>query len=424
MAKLTDLGIKKLIRAGERFAGLSDDDCKGLCLCWPEKYAAPFWRFRYKMDGKAKALGIGGYETVGLADARRTAKEMRARAMLGYDPALEKQERKTANKAKEDALKGLRTVAELTEEYIKRNVDAKLKRPENVRKRLEIHVMRSSIGGMYAEHVKPLHIDGLIQGIVRQGKNRLANDLLRSLKRIFDYGVTRHYLAYNPASAFRSQDAGGKEASRERALSLEEIGRLFAAMEAAPHFAKENAMAVRLLLLLGVRKMELLAAAWDEFDLGAGAWNIPALRSKNERAVRVPLSAAAVELFLSLKVLACNSGFVFPRRAGTDGRDRHMAQATLNLALYGLKHGIEEPFTVHDFRRTVRTQLAALNIPPHIAERCLNHKIAGVAGVYDRYDYFEERKAVLGQWAGVLSGLEDAGKVVPIRKPKPRGAAS
>ena len=424
MAKLTDLGIKKLIRGGERFAGMSDEDCKGLYLCWPEKYAAPFWRFRYKMDGKAKALGLGGYETVGLAEARKTAREMRARVLLGYDPALEKQERKTANKAREEELKSLRTVAELTEEYIKRNVDAKLKRPENIRQRLEKHVKQSSIGGLYVEQVKPLHIDGLIQGIVQQGKMRLANDLLRSLKRIFGYGVTRHYLSYNPASAFRSQDAGGKELSRERALSLEEIGLLLAAMKDAPHFAQENEMAVRLLLLLGVRKMELLAATWDEFDLDAGVWNIPALRSKNERAVRVPLHTAAVELFQVLKVLACGSGFVFPRRAGTDGRDRYMAESTLNTALYGLKHGIEEGFTVHDFRRTVRTQLAALNIPPHIAERCLNHKIAGVAGVYDRYDYFDERKAALGQWAAVLAGVEDAGKVVPLRKPTSWGAAA
>lgn len=164
MAKLTDLTIRKLIQAGERFAGLSDDDCTGLYLCWPEKYAAPFWRFRYKLDGRAKALGLGGYETVSLAEARKTAKTMRARVALGYDPALEKQERKTANKAKEEALKNLRTVAELTEEFITRNVDDKLKRPDIIRQRLEKHVKQSAIAGLYVEQVKPLHIDELIQG--------------------------------------------------------------------------------------------------------------------------------------------------------------------------------------------------------------------------------------------------------------------
>lgn len=422
MAKFTDLGIRKLVQAGERFAGLSDDECTGLYLCWPEKYAAPFWRFRYMLNGKARAMSLGGYGTVGLADARKTAKAMRARVMLGHDPLLEKQERKTANKAKEEALKNLRTVAELTEEFIRRNVDDKLKRPENIRQRLEVHVKQSPIAGLYVEQVKPMHVDELIQGIVREGKKRLANDILRWLKRIFNYGIVRHYLAYNPASAFRSQDAGGKEKARERALSLEEIGGLFEAIKETPHLAEENAIAVRLLLLLGVRKMELLGAKWEEFDLGAGVWNLPAFRSKTETALRIPLAPSAVELFRRLQARACGSAYVFPRRGGHDGRDRHMAESTLNTALYGVRHGLEA-FTVHDLRRTVRTRLAELNIPTHIAERCLNHKVPGVAGVYDRYDYFEERKAALEQWALVLAGLDGAGKVVPIRTPKARGAA-
>lgn len=172
---------------------------------------------------------------------------------------------------------------------------------------------------------------------------------------------------------------------------------------------------MRLLLSLGVRKMELLGAKWAEFDLGAGVWNLPALRSKNALAVRIPLPPAAVERLQRLETLACGSAYLFPRRAFRDSKDSHMAQATLNQALHTLNHGLEG-FTVHDFRRTVRIQLAALDIPPHIAERCLNHKITGVAGVYDRYDYLEERKAALAQWALVLAGLDNPGKVVPIRK--------
>jgi hypothetical protein len=50
-----------------------------------------------------------------------------------------------------------------------------------------------------------------------------------------------------------------------------------------------------------------------------------------------------------------------------------------------------EYFTVYDLRRTNRSLLASLSVPPHIAERCLNHKLKGVEGIYDRYDYFEER---------------------------------
>lgn len=410
--KLTDLAIRKLIQSGERFSGISDGFCKGLYLCWPKHYAVPFWRFRYKVKGKSRALGLGQFGSVNLAEARKIARELRARIQLGFDPALEKRERRAETLAKEQALQLQRTVAELTEEFMVRHVDGRLKRPVLVRQRLAKHIQQSSIGRLPVEGVKPLHIDGLIQGVVKQGKHCLANDLLRSLKRIFDFGVTRHYLLHNPAAAFHAQDAGGQAVARERALSLDEIAVLLGKIKSARNFAPENALAVRLLLLLGVRKMELLGAKWEEFDLDAGVWNLPAARSKTASATRLPLSGAAVEHFRALNELACNSRFVFPRRIGA-GDARHMAESTLNLALYGLKTGLE-PFTVHDLRRTVRTQLGALKIPPHICERCLNHKIGGVQGVYDRYDYWDERKSALEAWAAVLAGLESDRKVTPI----------
>ena len=328
---------------------------------------------------------------------------------------LEKRELKEANAAKEEARRNMRTVAELAGEFLARLVDGKLKRPAMVRQRVEKHISQSPIGGMPVDQVAPLHIDGLLQGIVQRGHKRLANDVLGWLKRIFDYAVVRHFVAHNPAAAFRAGDAGGKAVARERALGLDEVAALLAAMGEARRFAPENGMAVRLLLLLGVRKMELLGARWEEFDLDAGVWTLPAARSKTAAAIRIPLCPSAVSLLRPLRALAGTSRFVFPRRAGKG--DWHMGESTLNVALYGVEAGIE-PFTVHDLRRTVRTQLGALRIPPHICERCLNHRVGGVEGVYDRYDYFEERREALGAWANVLAGLESGGKVVPIGRAK------
>jgi integrase len=421
MGKLTDLEIRKRIEAGTAFESISDGD--GLYLCWPKgadgkpRYAKPIWRFRYKIGGKPRIMNIGAYGKPGLAEARKTVKELRARVALGFDPATEKQERKADGKAKAEALRNIRTVGQLVDEFFARYVDGKLKRPEMIRQRLDIHIKKSAIGGLPVDQVKPLHVDELLTGIVDTGKLRLANDILRWTKRIFDFGVTRHYLESNPAAAFRTSDAGGKEKSRERALTLVEIGILFGAMKDSASFSRENELAVRLLLVLGVRKMELLAAPWSEFDLDGAVWHLPAVRAKNEKDIRIPLPAVAVEMLRELHTLACGSGFVFPRRGGLGGRDKPMAASTLNIALDALPHGLE-PFTIHDFRRTVRTQLAALNIPPHICERCLNHKIPGVAGVYDRFDYFEERKAALNAWAAVVADLENGSKVVPIRKKK------
>lgn len=98
MAKLTDLKIKTLIAAGAPFEGMSDGD--GLYLYWPKgangkpRYSKPIWKFRYKIGGKARYLNLGSYGAPGLAGARKIVKELRARVALGFDPALEKQERK------------------------------------------------------------------------------------------------------------------------------------------------------------------------------------------------------------------------------------------------------------------------------------------------------------------------------------------
>ncbi|EJG4187814.1 site-specific integrase, partial [Salmonella enterica] len=77
-------------------------------------------------------------------------------------------------------------------------------------------------------------------------------------------------------------------------------------------------------------------------------------------------------------------------------------------------------FTIHDFRRTARTHLAALGIDPIVAERCLNHRIRGVEGIYNRHQYFDERKAALSQWADLLVALErgEDYNVTPIKKTK------
>jgi integrase len=94
----------------------------------------------------------------------------------------------------------------------------------------------------------------------------------------------------------------------------------------------------------------------------------------------------------------------------------HVCESTLGVAMGKVKHGLPH-FTVHDFRRTARTHLAALGVEPHVAERCLSHKLKGVEGVYNRHDYFEERQRALEAWGQLLLKLEHQGP--HSKKPAP-----
>jgi len=414
MAKLSDLEIRNWIKSKEHFDMRGDGN--GLYLCYRKDYATPIWRFRYRFVGRSRIMNIGSYLNLSLADARKMAKGLRARVAMGYDVAGEKQERKREAIAEIEAEKNAYTMAHLADEFFQNRVLGNWKHPNIVRARIEKDI-KPAIGHLAVEAVTPRHIDDLLKSIVKRGAPTMANDVLRWLKRIFNQAIKMHIITNNPALAFDVGDAGGKERPRDRKLSRDEIAKLFAAMKTAKGFSIENDISIKLLLALAVRKGELIGARWVEFDLDAGVWNLPAARTKTGAAVSIPLSDAVVDWFKKLKRLSCASDYVLPARKMQDRMIPHIAESTLGVALAKVDHGLE-PFTIHDMRRTAKTLIASLGVQPHISERCLNHKIKGVEGIYDGYDYFDERKKALNALSDLLVQLENGamGKVIPINR--------
>lgn len=405
MGNLSDVQIRNWIRTGERFQGKADGD--GLYLRFRATDASPSWLFRYRFAGKQRQMLMGSYRALSLADARKEAKRLAAQVALGQDVAGEKQARKAAAVARIEHDARAMTVAQLADEYFERMILGRWKHPNIVRSRIEKDI-KPAIGRMKVEDVRPLDIDAILQNVVRRGAPTVANDVLRWLRRMFNYAIKRHLCESNPAGAYDLGDAGGKEEARDRALSREELVTFFKAMRKAKGFSVENALAVKLLLLLAVRKQELTAARWDEFDLDASVWNLPAERTKTGAAIAIPLPSVAVGWLRDLERIACGSPYVFPARKMQERMLPHIHENTLNVALAKVAHGLEH-FTIHDLRRTARTQLGMLGIPPHVAEKVLNHKVKGVEGRYDRYDYFDERRAALDKWAALLVQLEKGG---------------
>ena len=259
--------------------------------------------------------------------------------------------------------------------------------------------------------------------LARVGKKAptAANDLLRYMRRVFRFAVRRHLMASSPVADFNLSDAGGQESARQRALSRDELERLFKALRGAPSFGGTNLLTIKLLVALGVRKGELLGAKWSEFDLYGATelgpvWRLPAKRTKTSAPLSIPLAPAVVGWLKALREVACGSEFVLPKRR-RDRRQRalHVGIDTLNAALAGVDHGLDE-FTIHDLRRTMRTHLSSLGIRSEVAERCLNHKLPGLQGVYNTHDYFAERKAALETWTALLLEIERGErKVAPTR---------
>lgn len=408
MGNFTNKELQSLIAKGP--GKYADGD--GLYFLVPAK-GHPYWMLRYTTAGKRRELTLGRYPDMSLKDARLAAATNAKLHRDGVDPLLIKQQAKQAPVV---------LVNELFADWQIGN-EKRLKYP-GIPERVYTKDIAPLIGKYKITDVSPRHIQQVVRKITDSGRPTIANDALLYLKQMFNHAIKLDYTRNNPAAPFSVNDAGGVEASKDRALSLDEVKHAFKVFRENPDsFTRSNYLACALLICLGVRKSELTEAKWAEFDLDKAVWSLPKERSKTGVGMEIPLPVLAIEWLHELKGLAFRSEYVFPNRRSS--KNAHMGADTLNRAiskLFGQEPGrkVQPPnkmgdmphFTVHDLRRTCRTLLAEIGIPGHVAERCLNHKLKGVEGIYNKHDYFEERKEALVKLAVHLKDFINC-------KPKP-----
>ena len=386
----------------------------GLYLCYRETMALPTWRFRYRFAGIRRKMFIGTYGSVSIADARKVCAKLKAQVTLGNDVAAEKQTRKSESVAKIEAVNNKITVAVLSDRYYQERIITKLIRPEQVLG--HINRLNTYLGKLLVEDVTGKHINSMYQTDIKRGYPASTNKLRDHTLRMFGYAVAQHLIPYNPAHWLDAFYAGGKQWPRERNLSREELSLLFTDMANAKGFGRDNYLTVKLLLILCVRKSELIKALKSDFNLDGGYWTLIKKASKKGKTIVIPLPIQAVDALNELFIRSADSDNLLPARSAQHKKLAHISEATLNKALQKIKD--IDHFTVHDLRRTGKTKLQGLGIDEAISERCLNHAVAGISGVYGLHDFFDERKKALQLWANYLESCE-TGKdwnVTPIKK--------
>jgi integrase len=424
MAQLEDKQIRTWIKNNIRFEAKSDGN--GLYLRYRETDKSPIWFLRFKVAKIEQRLIIGRYPDMTLSMARKESAIHRVEIQKGNNPADTKRETKRATAAKAIAEQSAQTMSELVDEYFRRNVDGKLKSAHNRRLSIDKYLI-PAIGKLKIEAVEPRHIAAMLETIAETAPTT-ANDILSWSKQIFNYAIKRQIIKNNPAFAFDASDAGGREKHRTRYLTYEELEKLFKAMRESKRFSRHHYLAVKLLLLLGCRKGELLKAKRSDFDLAKAVWHMSP-DNKTESPIDIPLTASAMELINELmKYWIDGNEYLFPARGVRSAKRGHVDEGYLNKPMKNwvlpLMDNVDN-FTLHDFRATMKTHLCskALGVDRFVAERCLNHKIPGMDGVYDRGDYFEERKGALGLWANFLEACESGKEwnVTSIRKIRKAG---
>jgi integrase len=337
-----------------------------------------------------------------LSKAREIAAAKRVEVQQLVDVAAVKQQKKAIAKRASN-------VSQLAELWLDNSIRRRHKHPE-VTERVFKRDILPAFGKKDASSITTAEVTRLLAKINASGRPTVSNDALRYLKAMFAYGEVLGMVERNPADRIKIEHAGGGEKPRDRALSQAEITKLFIAIQTSgPAFGRDNELAVKLLLVLACRKMELFAAEWVEFDLANKLWRIPASKTKSGEARELPLPSDVIDWLMELKVRACGNEYVFPARRKSK-RFKHVSPDTTWHALRNLKHGLEH-FTVHDLRRTSRSLMADLGIPFDVGEKLLGHKLPGAAAIYDRGGSMEQQRVALEKLAGLIVQLED-GKTI------------
>ena len=402
MGKLSDQQIRQWIRAGQPVVKADGD---GLTFTLSAKGTAA-WVLRYRYGGKGRELTIGRYPDYSLAKARIEAAEARVDVQKGFDVAREKQRRN----AEAAAAKSFR---QLATDYMGKVFPTLAASTVKQRRQHIEGVIFPKLGSLAARDVTTADVVSLIDSVGHTKSANVAELVFTALSEIFKHGLARHAVIANPCSGVSVTAICGRAEPRRQRLKLTEA-ELREILPALPRIGTENALAVKLLLLTCVRIGELARAEWAHMSLQRAEWFIPDANSKTGKGFTVPLTPAAVECFNALQPLACGSRYVLPARQerrtrNHGGADAPFEQRALNAMVHKLCTALDgkvRRFTPHDLRSTARSHLASLGVNVLVAERCLNHSLGGLVGVYDQHDYMTERRAALDGWTAFVLACE------------------
>lgn len=344
------------------------------------------WTVVYRTNGRLRRMTLGVYPHVSLAEARGKAKDVLHEAGNGGDPAAAKIEERRAE-----------TFADLAREYIERHAKHKRSGREDIRllngsphkKKTgkKPHVPLVTRWG--SRKVKDIHrrdVRELLDEIAERAPI-MANRTLALVRKMFNFGIEHDWVDTNPCHMIKRP---APESQRERVLSEDEIRRVWKALDDEHPII---AVLFRLRLLTAQRGGELLGATWGEMDLASSWWTIPAERSKNGLAHRVPLSPRALRILKALRKKTDDSPWVFP---STRKKGPHINHAQKAIERIVERSGVE--FRGHDLRRTAASLMVGAGVPRLVVSKILNHVETGVTAVYDRHSYDQEKRQALDFW--------------------------
>lgn len=377
---------------------LSDE--RGLYLL-VKPNGARYWRMKYRFAGKEKKLSIGVYPDVSLADARVKRDEARKLLAEGNDPAEQKKLEKLAKKITvENTFKAIaiewhtHKSSEWSESYAESVLDA-------LDKDIFPYLAKRPIA-----EILPLEMLEILRMIEKRGALEKMRKVRQFCNQIFRYAIATGRATVNPAAELTGtlKAPKTKHFPHLTAQELPEFLQKLSEYTGSPI----TRLATKLLLLTGVRTIELRAAHWSEFDFDTALWLIPEERMKMRRPHSVPLSKQVLEILKELHAFTGQYQLVFPGRCNIN---QPMSEASINMVLKRI--GYDGKATGHGFRHTMSTILHEQGFNSAWIEMQLAHKDKNsIRGTYNHAQYLEGRREMMQWYADYIDSLRNGGNIV------------
>jgi integrase len=227
--------------------------------------------------------------------------------------------------------------------------------------------------------------------IIARGTGYAANRTHDYLRAFFSWAADRELVTVSPMADMKPPMA--KEESRERVLSKSELAAVWHAVDAL-HAPRRDA--IRVLMLTGARRSEVAEMKWDEVT--GNTWTLPGSRAKNSQRHVVHLSPLAADI-INAQPRTCPYVFSYSRGRPVGDLSTYVAKLARTM---DIPH-----WQLHDLRRSMASGMQDLGIEPHVIDACLGHSnvIKGIAAVYLRGKYRDERRAAMELWGAHIAAL-------------------
>jgi integrase len=379
---LQAIAIPKLRKVSGRHA-----DGGGLYLVVGESGSAS-WLVRMQKAGKRRDFGLGSLDKVSLADARKARDVVRGQFEAGLDPVVERKKAEGVPTFK---------VAALTVHKAQKKAWAEGKHQNQWIRTLETYAF-PVIGDLPVNKIdRHAILDVLLP--IWVDKNETARRVRQRIGAVLDWAFVKGYRESEAPMRALGKGLPRVTAARghHEAMPYADVAGFMARLRAGDDTM--GRLALEALVLTAARSGEVRGALWDEVDLDAGLWLIPAERMKRKKPHAIPLSPAALAVFKRALALRTGDGaLVFPGLV----KDKSISDATMAKVLKVMG----ETAKPHGFRSSFKDWAGEVaGFPNELSEAALAHAIGNKSeAAYRRGNLLDRRRAMMAAWADYCDG--------------------